>query len=40
MVPAFARVVFAAVPFAIVGAGTVEEADVWPFPLYVIVEFH
>ena len=40
IVPAFARVVFAAVPFAIVGAGIVLLAVVWPFPSYVIVEFH
>ena len=40
IVPAFARVVFAADPFAIVGAGIVLLAEVWPFPSYIIVEFH
>ena len=35
-----ARVVLAGLSFAVVAAGTVETADVCPFPLYVIVAFH
>lgn len=40
IVPALASVVFPAVPLATVGAGIVEDAEVCPLPLYVIVEFH
>jgi hypothetical protein len=40
IVPAFARVVLADVLVAVVADGTVEEVDVCPLPLYVIVEFH
>jgi hypothetical protein len=39
IVPTVARVVFV-VPTAVIAAGTVPVAEVCPFPLNVIVEFH
>ena len=39
IVPTVARVVFV-VPVAVIAAGTVPAAEVCPFPLNVIVEFH
>jgi hypothetical protein len=39
IVPTVARVVFV-VPTAVIAAGTVPAAEVCPFPLNVIVEFH